>query len=312
MSDLSGPNMPILLDEFDLEFSTRASLSDWQNILEMRNQIGFVQSVLDYHADLPARSADNAILNKVVAESGRYEILAYILYLYDTRDAAHPRSGLTATNLEKMCTSQNCASPGRVRAILGLMWAAGYLKRQQSTADSRIVHFEPTAKLMQIIDGWNHEIFRTIDRIFPADKLAQRHLSESRFGWNMRKKGTEQVLTGWRPFGLFPEVHHFIEHDAGWMLLIHCIGKMMKASGDKTILPIAVDLAAFGKRFGVSRSHLRRILEAAYDKTLLDAPPRNGSYIVLSRRLVASYFVSMALELQFYRSHALEANLRKH
>ena len=308
MPNHSGFNMPILLDEFDLEFSARASKSEWHCILEMRDTPGFVGAVLSYHADLPVRSAGNTILNKVVAESSRYEILAFTLYLYDTRDNSQPRSGLTATNLEKICTAQNSASPGRVRAIISLMWAAGFLKREQSIADSRIVHFEPTAKLMQIVEGWNHEIFRTIDRIFPADNLAQRHLSEPLFGRNMRKSGTEQVLTGWRPFGLFPEVYHFVEHDAGWMLLIHGIGAMMKTGGEKTIAPIAVDLAEFGKKFGVSRSHLRRILETAFDKGLLDAPPRNGSHIMLNRKLVASYFMSMALELQFYRTHALNAN----
>jgi hypothetical protein len=293
------------LDAFDIEFSARAQPDEWQRTLETRNQRNFVNAVLKYHAELPHRSSGNTILNKVVAEAARYELLTYTLYLYDIRDPANPRSGLTITNLEKLCIRQNCASPGRVRAYIGLMWSAGYLKRHQSKTDSRVAHFEPTKKLMDIVEGWNHEIFKTIDDIFPADGLARRHSTEPRFGWDMRRNATEEVIAGWRPFELFPEVYHFISHDAGWLFLLHMIGEMMRQSGGTHIVPVQVDLPEFGARFGVSRSHLRRLLESAFEKGLLEQPPQNGTHIVLSRRLVAAYFMSMASELSFYRTHAL-------
>jgi hypothetical protein len=296
-----------LLDAFDTEFSMRTTAEEWERALDMRNQPNFMPAILKYHAQLLGVTSGHRILNKLVAEVGRYEILAYLLYLYDSRDPANPRSGLTITNLEKMCTRQNCASPGRVRAIVGLMWAVGYLKRQQFTADSRIGHFEPTKKLMTVIDGWNHEIFVAIDEIFPDDGLAARHLSEPRFGWDMRKNGVNQIVTGWKPLDLFPEIFHFISRDAGWMLLIYCVGETMRLKTDDKIIPISVDLARFGARFSVSRSHLRRLLESAYDLGLLDALPRNGNHVVLSKKLIAAYFMSMAFELQFYRKHALGA-----
>ena len=300
---------PFRLDEFDAEFSARTTAEDWQRTLEMRNQPNFTNAILKYHIQLEDVASGNIMLNKVVSESGRYEILAYLLYLYDSRDPQNSRSGLTITNLEKLCVSQNCASPGRVRAIIGLMWATGYLKRTQSILDSRVTHFEPTKKLMDIIESWNHEIFKAIDDIFPEDGLALRHLNEPRFGWNMRKSGTEQVLTGWKPFHLFPEAFHFVKHDAGWMLLLHCARKAIQNGNSTHIAAVAIDLAAFGSRFGVSRSHLRRLLEAAFTAGLLDAPPHNGTYIVLSRKLLASYFMSMASELQFYRKHALAGQM---
>jgi hypothetical protein len=303
--DLQIETRKFQLDAFDAEFSARTQADEWQRTLETRSQPNFVNAILKYHAQLPQRSSGNAVLNKVVAESGRYELLAYTLYLYDIRDPVNPRSGLTVTNLEKMCIRQNCASPGRVRAYIGLMWAAGYLKRHQSKTDSRITHFEPSKKLVEIVEGWNHEIFKAIDDIFPDDGLALRHATEPRFGWDMRRNGTEQVLTGWKPFDLFPEVYHFISHDAGWMFLLHIIGEMMRQSGGTHIVPVQVDLPEFGARFGVSRSHLRRLLESAFEKGLLEQPPQNGTHIVLSHRLVASYFMSMASELSFYRAHAL-------
>jgi hypothetical protein len=291
------------LKEFDAEFSSRTTPDDWARTLEMRSHNNFINAVLNYHLALPALIRGKPVLKKVVSEVWRYEMLAYILYLYDTRDADQPRSGLTLTNLERMCRNQNCASPGRVRAIVGYLWATGYLRRQKSLSDNRITQFAPTSKLVGFIEDWTQGIFKSIDEIVPDGCLAERHLSDPRFGWDMRKGCTEQLLTGWKPFGLFPEVFHFIQRDAGWMVLLHCVGQVMRV-GKGEIVPISVDLAGFGALFGVSRSHLRRVLETAFDERLLDVPPSNGRHIVLSRKLIAAYFSSMAAELEFYRFHA--------
>ena len=271
----------------------------------MRNQDNFINAILRYHAALPGLIRGKPVLTKVVSEVWRYEILAYILYLYDTRDFSDPKSGLTLTNLERVCRYQNCASPGRVRAIVGFLWASGYLKRQKSYSDSRIYQFAPTQKLIGFVEDWTHGIFETIDHILPGSSLAESHLAQPRFGWNMRRGCTEQLLSGWKPFGLFPEVFHFVTKDAGWMLLLHCVGEAMR-KGTGQIVTVSIDLAAFGALYGVSRSHLRRLLETAYSHGLLEDTPSNGSNIVFSRKLVAAYFTSMAAELEFYRSHAIK------
>ncbi|MGL4404176.1 MAG: hypothetical protein ACRCT6_00310 [Notoacmeibacter sp.] len=294
-----------MLDGFDGEFSRRFTPDNWQRTIETRSQPGFVKAVLDYHSGLASQIKGNTILNKVSAEAQRYELLAYTMFLSDNRDSNDPRSGLTLGNLERICTEQKCASPGRVRAYVGLLWVAGYLQRHQSAKDRRRVHFEPTAKLIRSVEEWNQRIFKAIDGIFPQDQLALRHLNEPRFGSNMRKNGVQQILTGFKPFDLFPEVYHFVARDSGWLLLIQCVGQMMLDAKQTIVFPVSVDLQNFGKQYGVSRSHLRRVLESAFDEGLLDAPPQNGSHIVLSEKLIAAYFTSMAAELSFYRAHAL-------
>lgn len=305
-----GHRLNFVCSTFDTEFSGRTTQEDWQRTVETRSQPNFVNSVLNYHAHLALRTDGNKILNKISAEAQRYALLAYTLYLHDTRDPKDPRSGLTSTNLEKLCAKQKCASPGRVRTYIGLMWIAGYLKRFQSPQDSRKIHFEPTKKLIDNIEAWNQEIFKTIDLIFPGGALATRHLNEPFFGSQMRIGGVAQCLSGLRPFDQFPEVYHFISRDAGWMLLINCVGQTMRAPKENLTVSVSIDLAGFGKRYGVSRSHLRRLLESSFALGLLEEPPLNGTNIVLSRKLVAAYFTSMAAELQFYRRNALTGNAK--
>lgn len=296
---------PFNLYDFDLEFAARTTPEEWQRILAFRNQPRFGAALTAYAALMLQYFADNLLLNKVVTEAWRFEMLVYTLYLHDSRDPTEPSSGLTLTNLQRLCAIHKCASPGRVLAILGIMRIGGFLRQHKSKHDSRIKHLEPSMKFIAIVEGWNNRIFQTIDAVFPDGHLAQAHHDQPRFGWNMRRRGAESVLSGWKMLDPFPEVFHFVSSDGGWMLLLHCVAEALRESGGKIIATISVDLQTFGKRFAVSRSHLRRLLERAHDEGLLDASPRNGTEIKLSPRTVAAFLNCMASELSFYRDHAI-------
>ena len=293
------------LNEFDAELSKRTSAEDWKRIITFRDQPNFPKALPNYHALIGNFFAGKLTLNKAAIEAWRFEMLVYTLYLYDTRDPANPRSGLTLTNLEKICTIQNCASPGRVRAVIGIMWIGGFLKRIRSNRDSRIVHFEPTAKFVDMVEGWNARILQILDVVAPGHDLAKCHMDHPRFGWEMRKRGAEDLLSGWKLLDPFPEVFHFTARDGGWMLLLHCAHEALRLGNGTHIAPVSLDLAAFGKRYGVSRSHLRRVLVSAYEAELLTAEPRNGSHVVLASKTLASYLTCMASEFEFFHRHAL-------
>jgi hypothetical protein len=289
---------------YDKVFSQRTTSADWQRILAFRNQPNFGAALKTYAALIPQYFADNLLLNKVVTEAWRFEMLVYTLYLHDTREPANPTSGLTLSNLQRICALQKCASKGRVLAILSLMRVGGYVRQQKSEADSRIKHLEPTKKFLTIVEGWNNRILQIIDAVNPDNALAAAHLQNPQIGRNMRTRGAEGLLAGFKLLGPFPEVFHFVSSDGGWMLLLHCVAEALRLGDYKQIAPVTVDLAAFGKRFSVSRSHLRRLLESAHAQGLLTAPPRNGSDIRLSEQLVAAFQTCMASELSFYRRNA--------
>ena len=278
---------------------------EWRRVLAFRQMPDFLDGLMLYGEIMPEYFSNNMLLNKVVTEADRFHILVYALYLYDTRDANDPRTGLTLSNLQKTCKKQGVASSGRVMAILGIMQLAGYLTRKASVQDSRVVHLAPTPAFIRIVEGWNRAIFRIIDAVTLNDGLADSHVELPRLGWEMRRRGAETLLNGWYLLDAYPEPAHFINRDAGWMLLLHCVAQSLRLGERREIAPVSVELRSFGKRFGVSRSHLRRLLESAHAADLLEAPPRNGADIRLSPRLVASFLTCMASELSFCREHAL-------
>ncbi len=234
-------------------------------------------------------------------------MIVYSLHLYDTAAPDDPRTGLTHSRLQKLCLTHDLASPGGVTTFLGLMLLAGYLRRRRSATDRRVIHFEPTAKFIDTVEGWNRAILHCIDAIDEDAGLVHCHASHPRFGWDMRERGAQVLLAGWKPLGPFPEAHHFISKQGGFMLLLRIVAENIRQGGRREIVPVSIDLAPFGKRFGVSRSQLRHLLETAYAQGLLDAPPRNGSHIVASPRLIASFVAWQASELANYRLWGLAA-----
>jgi hypothetical protein len=295
------------LDGFDHEFAARTTAQDWQRILVLRDHPRMLEGVLSYDALIPDYFADNTILNRVVIELRRFQMIVYTLHLHDTRDPEDPRTGLTHSRLQKLAVMHDLASPGGVTTFIGLMLLAGYLKRQRSRDDRRIGHDEPTETFVAIVEGWNKAILACIDAIEPEGRLVQCLAAHPRFGWDMRERGAQALLAGWKPLGPFPEAEHFISKQGGFMLLLRIVADTIRHGGRHEIVPISLDLATFGKRFGVSRSQLRQLLESAYAQGLLDAPPKNGMHILASPTLIASFVSWQASELGHYREWGLAA-----
>jgi hypothetical protein len=293
------------LDCFDDVLSKRLDEGEWRRILSFRQEPRILDVLYAYADIMPAFFADNLILNKVVTEEWRFYTLVFALHLNETRDPDNPLSGLTLSNLQKVCREQDVASFGRVAAILGIMQLGGYLHRRPSATDGRVKHLEPTPGFMAVVEAWTERVLRIIDASRPEDDLAGLHGAYPNFGRKMRLRGSLVMLGGWRAVRPFPEVAHFLHSDGGWMLLLPVIAQSLKA-GNGRLAPVAFDLAAHGRRFGVSRSHLRRMLENAWQKGLLREPPSNGSHIVPSPQLAASFLTCMASELGYARTWALE------
>lgn len=285
------------IDCLDAQLQQRMSPQEWRRILAFRNHPNFLNALNRYNELIPAYFADNSILNKVVTEAWRFQMLVYTLYLHDTAVPSDPRSGLTLGRLQQICVQQGIASSGRVLAIVGIMQLGGFLKRKRSQLDSRVVHLQPSDAFIAIVEGWNRRICEIVDAVVPEHQLAISHQSHPSFGRRIRRKAAETMLAGWKILDPFPEVMHFLARDAAWMLLLRATTMTLAQSRHGEIHPVSIDLESFGHRFGVSRSHFRRVLDTAFEAGLLNAPPRNGNHILLAPELIASYLTCMASEL---------------
>lgn len=297
----------LCLNHFDAEFAARTTEKDWQRILVLRDHPRFLDGIARYHEVIADHFADNAILNRVVVEQSRFQMIVYTLHLHHTFDPGDPTTGLTHSRLRNLCLAHNLASPGGVTAFLGMLMVAGFLRRQPSKLDKRVIHYIPTDKFLVIVEGWNRAILQSVDAIISEDQLALRHANSTGFGADMRERSSQILMAGWKPLAPFPEVEFFSSSHGGYMLLLCSVAQSIERGCRSEISPVSINLTSFGKRFGVSRTHLRRLLEIAFEKSMLEATPRNGTHIVLSPRTVASFLSWVASELTNYRLCALAA-----
>lgn len=299
----------------DAEFAARMDASAWARIRRFRDYPRFLDGVRRHEGVMQPFFANNLVLNRVVTEVWRFQILVFTLYLHATRDAADPRSGLTVGNLQRICAKLNLASPGRVNALLNIMKFGGYLAASRSQGDSRVVQLEPTLRFMAIVEEWNANIFASIDaatagadqRRYGPDMLADLHARHPELGRGMRTHGAEGLLDGWSPIDPFTEVIHFAASDGGWLMMEHLVLRAMKGGNSICITPVALNMRATARQFGGSRSNLMRLLETGYEIGLLDEPPRGGSNVVLSSRMVCSFLTFMASFLGYFEESAAAA-----
>jgi hypothetical protein len=293
------------IDQHDDLFAPRTSAEDWAHIIAFRNRPDFLKAALDYIVVSGPFYANNFILNKVVPEAWRFQMIVFLLHLHDMRDPHDPRSGLTLSNFQRLCTQLDLASRGRAFAFLNIMRVGGYLARIPSPRDTRVVHLEPTQLFMETVERWNDGIFRLIDIAAPESRLLQARHAYPALGREMRRRSAERIIAGWKPLGPFPEVLHFAATDGGWMLLAHGVAEAMR--NGEGIAPVVINLTHFGTEYSVSRSHLRRLLEGAFESGLLEAPPANGANIRFSSQLVCAFVAWLASYLAGYHQSANEA-----
>ena len=291
----------------DARFAPRTNAEDWARILAFRNHPHFLDGVRRHEGLMRPFFANNLILNKVAVEFWRFQLLVFTLYLHSARDFKDPRTGLTLSNLQKICTRLALASPGRVYAFLNIMRLGGYLTSVRSRLDTRVVHLEPTPIFMATVEEWNEGIFESIDAAYPQGELqnlSRRHLGLAE---GMRISGAEALLGGWQPLDPFPEVFHFAAVDGGWMLLEHIVSLALRHPDGITLEPTALDMRRISKQFGGSRSNLLRVLETGHELGLLDAPPASGKHILFSSRTVCAYIAFIASFLSFFQDHTMIA-----
>lgn len=298
---------PVDLTAHDAWFAAHTDATDWARIVAFRARPRFLDGVRRYSGAMQPFFAQSTILNKVVVEAWRFQMLVFTLWLHETHDADAPRSGLTLANLTRVCAAMNLASAGRVFAFVQLMRVGRFLEVAPPGRDARIVRFVPTARFMAIVEEWNAQVFAAIDAANGDDRLTAAASAHPGLGTAMRTRGAQGLLDGWDPLAAFPEFAVFAGCDGGIQLMEHVT---LSAVGDDGIVrtgPVALNLRAQARGFGGSRTHLLRLLDRAEAAGMLDGPHHHGSEVRFTERTLCAFLGFIASFLSNFERHAFAA-----
>jgi hypothetical protein len=236
----------------------------------------------------------NRILNSLVNDGGRMMISLFAVHLHLLSRPDDPHSGLTVSRMTALCSEQKFCSPGRAKAMLMLMRVFGYLAPASSEADRRLRRLVPTERLMTMHQERNRRTFEAISMVLPEYAEAFSAQTHPDFTGLFVRRYCEQFLTGFRFIDLVPEMRLFVERKAGIMAL--CTMLLAGETDDvyPPTLPIPFSSSALPRRFGVSRAHVRRLLQDAVDEGLLER--LDGDRVRLLPRLRQGAYDLMALQ----------------
>jgi hypothetical protein len=223
----------------------------------------------------------NRVLNALINDRGRMAMGFLALYLHWTRRPAESNSGLTVSRLKAICVERKYSSAGRAEAMIALMRLFGYVEPAQNSEDRRQRLLVPTDKLVGIhLERWLCQ-FTAMAMVMEEGRCALEALKRPEFPPAFIRELCERHFEGLRVLDAAPQVELFVDRNAGTMIMFYLLTHAAPAaSADQQ--PIRISISNLSRRFGVSRAHVRKLLNDAAAEGLLTRAGPEGEDVELT------------------------------
>jgi hypothetical protein len=222
---------------------------------------GFPDAARALAANMLAAGDKDKALRGIFKDAGRYIVAMLAIYL-------HLSGGLTLARLKDFCTMSRLVSPGRARALLLYLRYLGYVELFPVRGPGKAARYMPTAHFLA---SWSLHLKAGLDAIAhiepAAASLRDRLDSSAVFDAfaRLQADGLRETSSGsYEMDTAFFRV--FLHRHAGSQIIF------LLLATNETFPPQGAtpfSLAAASRRFGVSRIHIRRLLDAGAAEGLL-------------------------------------------
>jgi DNA-binding MarR family transcriptional regulator len=240
----------------------------------------FVAARTAYIEGLFGLYENNQFMNRLLIEATRSLVFFSTLVIcadYDGNDrATWPTIGL----LKQMLEPYGLSTARRIDGLISQFVDAGYLTLSTTAADRRVRILTPTEKMIAHDLDWLAVHYRPLRILFP----------ETGYDPPMRRdpifqKALRKICRGFQAYAAQlmaanPSVMFFMERDAGTMILLKMISRGQAEGATR------VSFSDLADRFGVSRTHVRKTIQEAEKRSLLQC---SEDAIALAPGLVAAY-----------------------
>jgi hypothetical protein len=228
----------------------------------MRASLLYPKAVRALAANMIIAGESDKALDGIFKDAGRYLAAMWAMYL-------HVSGGLTLPRLKEICAASGYLSPGRARALLLYMRYLGYVRPVSGRAHGETARYEPTATFTA---AWRTHLRAALDAVCivePAvglvlDRLEERAVLDS----ISRIQGDGLLASARDSDQSAPFIRVFMHRHAGLQIL----WTLILADEHDTFpprKPMPFSIASTARRFGVSRIHVRRLLDEAMREKLL-------------------------------------------
>jgi hypothetical protein len=239
----------------------------------------FVEAVLGlYEGD--------AFLNRLLLEAARQITFNMIVSLYFGYDEADPATWPTMRALKQQMTAFGLSSPRRIEDLVARLVHFGYLKTLISQRDRRVRILTPTAKMIALDQDWLTVLYRPLQVMFPDPGYLEVIERDPVFQRTQRLVALGFAAHGSQILAGNPDIMLFMNRDAGMTILTKLVQMLYAADGDAVEKLSYTDI---GIRFGVSRTHVRTLLQDAERAGLVALTGQGGRLVELKPAVLRAF-----------------------
>ena len=231
----------------------------------------FVKAMLALYEHKP-------LLNRLLLETARSVLFGVIMCLYARYDEADRATWPTLGLVTQSTVAMGVASESRVHDLVSLLIKTGYLEQRAAPRDRRVRILTPTEKMIAQDQDFLVSHHLPLDILFPDPGYAPIMTRDPAFQLKQRLVSADLFALGAQILAGNPTMALFQSRDAGVMILIKMI-RMARGQGGAE--PLKVSYSDMGDRFGVSRTHVRKLLVAAEKMKLVRLTKAGGQFVEL-------------------------------
>jgi hypothetical protein len=240
---------------------------------------------------------DNPLMVRLLVESGRFAVFLTTIMLDAAHDPARRNTWLTMGRLRREVAASGLASERHVDDLVGRLCEVGLVELAPSPHDRRLRLLRATETARAHDRAWLAAHFAPLAVCYPAHDYAAALRHDPQFHLRFRRAGAPLIRLGTKLMRAAPDMHLFFGHAGGYMVLAALL-QAAAAAGDG--LHAALPYGHAGERFGLSRTHVRRLLVTAEGAGLVRLHERGGRRVEILPRLWASHDRALACRLYLY------------
>jgi hypothetical protein len=223
---------------------------------------------------------------RLLIEAGRFLVYHVAIVLDAAQDPTRRETWLTIGLLKRALATYGVASSRHIDEIIARLCAVGFMEQRPSDQDRRVRLLLLTEKMRAHDRDWLVAHFAPLAVCYPAHGYAPVMQRDAEFQTVYRRVCTPFLPLGIKLLLSLPDTMLFFNHAAGSPI----ISALLQAATASPDYPhAAVPYAEVGERFGVSRTHVRKLLVAAEQAGLVKLHARGGQRVEILPRLWSSY-----------------------
>jgi hypothetical protein len=225
-------------------------------------------------------------LVRLLLESGRFILFHLVTVLEAGYDPARRETWVTNRLLKEKMAIFGLASDRQVDHLIARLCAVGFMESRPSQRDRRIRILKPTEKLRAHDRDWLAAHYAPLTVLYPQHDYARVMRRDPEFQAVHRRTCMQFLSLGAKLLLSEPDMMLFLNRAAGYPV----IAALLQAAMAEPANPhVAVPYGEVGDRFGVSRTHVRKLLVAAQENGLVKLHARGGHRVEILPRLWSSH-----------------------